>query len=182
MSNIHGLNGPRASGHRAREEQQEQFQGRDGEVPNFLAAWYDQSLNRKNPRNEGFLECMKNTFCPTLRPRSFITIISVLHIVIFFVCMIVSICVYGGLNTTRFLGSHPKLLMLFNKNNYNMQHGQVWRFITPILLHNSLGHMIQNLITQLIFGSMLEGMVGFKHTALLYLASGLGGNIFSALC
>lgn len=73
-------------------------------------------------------------------------------------------------------------MQYFNKNSYEMQHGQVWRFLTPILLHNSLGHLIQNLLTQLIFGSMLEGMVGFRQTALLYLASGVGGNLFSALC
>ena len=29
---------------------------------------------------------------------------------------------------------------------------------------------------------MLEGMVGFKHTAVLYAVSGFGGNLFSALC
>ena len=29
---------------------------------------------------------------------------------------------------------------------------------------------------------MLEGMVGFKQMAAIYFASGIGGNIFSALC
>ena len=63
-----------------------------------------------------------------------------------------------------------------------MQQGQIWRFITPVFLHVGFSHVIFNCITQLLFGSMLEGMIGFKQTAAIYIASGIGGNLFSAVC
>ena len=108
-----------------------------------MNSWYTQSLNRKNPRHEGFFECMKNTFCPALKARSFITIISAVHVGVFLISMLISMIGYSGLSETRFLGSNPELLKTFNKNNNKIQqYGQLWRFITPILFHNSFGHVI----------------------------------------
>ena len=34
----------------------------------------------------------------------------------------------------------------------------------------------------MIFGGMLEGMVGFLPTCLVYIMSGIGGNVFSSAC
>ena len=63
-----------------------------------------------------------------------------------------------------------------------MQKGQVWRFLTPILVHEGSSHIVFNLITQMIFGSLLEQMIGFKQMAKLYIFSAIGGNLFSAVC
>ena len=41
--------------------------------------------------------------------------------------------------------------------------------------------MAMNVISQLIFGSLLEVMIGTKRMALLYLACGIGGNLMGAL-
>lgn len=41
--------------------------------------------------------------------------------------------------------------------------------------------MVFNLISQLIFGSLLEQMVGFKQMACLYIVSGIGGNLLSSM-
>jgi len=57
---------------------------------------------------------------------------------------------------------------------------QIWRLLTPIFLHTGFQHIIQNLITQIIFGNIFELMVGFKQTAILYFVSGIGGNLFSS--
>ena len=54
--------------------------------------------------------------------------------------------------------------------------------MTPLLIHVGFSHIVFNLITQVIFGSLLEQMVGFKHMAALYIVSGIGGNLFSAMC
>jgi len=110
-----------------------------------MNAWM--STNRKDPREEGFFECMKYTFAPNLKKRSFITIVSVAHILVFVVSIIVSVTAFSGLNSKRFLGSNPQLLDYFNKNNSDLQHGQFWRFISPVFFHNSFGHLIQNLLT-----------------------------------
>lgn len=82
-----------------------------------------------------------------------------------------------------FLGVGIDILNTFNKDPKKIvQSYQVWRVATPIFLHVGFSHMAMNFISQLIFGSLLEGMVGFFHTCLLYFASGIGANIFSSVC
>jgi rhomboid protease GluP len=51
-----------------------------------------------------------------------------------------------------------------------------------LVLHVGFSHILFNIITQLLFGSMLEGMIGFNQMAKLYIVSGVGGNLFSAFC
>merc|ERR1719453_869740 len=38
------------------------------------------------------------------------------------------------------------------------------------------------MLTQIIFGSWLEAMVGFRYTAMTYFVSGIFANIFAAVC
>ena len=53
-----------------------------------------------------------------------------------------------------------------------MKKGEIWRFLSPIFLHGGFGHITMNLFSNLFWGSMLEAMAGFKHTAAIYFASG----------
>ena len=48
-----------------------------------------------------------------------------------------------------------------------------WRFLTYGFVHNNLGHLISNVVTQLFFGLPLELSNGWKKVALIYL-SGIG--------
>lgn len=57
----------------------------------------------------------------------------------------------------------------------------MWRFVTPIFIHIGFSHIIFNIITQVIFGSLLELMIGFKQMAAVYIVSGFGGILFSSL-
>ena len=100
------------------------------------------NYSRKNPREESFFECMKNTFCPNLKKRSFVTIVSVANVIVFVLSIIISVTVFSGLDHGRFLGGNRDLLDIFNKDNYKLQHGQIWRFISPVFFHNSFGHLI----------------------------------------
>jgi len=56
----------------------------------------------------------------------------------------------------------------------------VWRLVTAIFLHTGFSHIVSNVVAQLIFGSILESMIGFTQIACVYLASGIGGNLFSS--
>ena len=60
-------------------------------------------------------------------------------------------------NPAIFLGPDKNTYKLFDKYPYAMKNDyQIWRLITPVLLHAGFTHLVFNLITQVIFGSMLE--------------------------
>ena len=78
-----------------------------------------------------------------------------------------------GLADDVFLGMNKNITSKFDKDPRKIVlHYQLWRVVTPIFLHVGFSHMAMNLISQLIFGSLLEGMVGFFHTFAVYFASG----------
>jgi len=56
----------------------------------------------------------------------------------------------------------------------------VWRLVTAVFLHTGFAHIVSNIVAQLIFGSILESMIGFTQIACVYLGSGIGGNLFSS--
>lgn len=62
-----------------------------------------------------------------------------------------------------------------------VQHKQGWRLMSAVWLHAGVFHLVVNMIALLIFGIQLEKEFGFIRIALLYLISGLGGTLLSAL-
>ena len=57
--------------------------------------------------------------------------------------------------------------------------GQLWRFITPVLLHGSLIHIGFNMYALLSIGTGMESRMGHLRFLMLYLVSGFAGNVFS---
>lgn len=57
--------------------------------------------------------------------------------------------------------------------------GEIWRFITPTLLHGHLEHIAGNLVGQLFMGTGIEYGLGPLRTIILYFLGGLGGILFS---
>ena len=96
---------------------------------------------------------------------------------------IISCCIYG-LSNEEFLAPDPHALRLLGwqdnvraKNNY-----EYYRWVTPIFLHGHLEHLVGNVIGQLYMGSGIENGIGFWYFAFLYLLTGFGGNLLSAVC
>ncbi|XP_031396604.1 RHOMBOID-like protein 1 isoform X2 [Punica granatum] len=58
---------------------------------------------------------------------------------------------------------------------------QVWLLITCIWLHGGLLHLLANMLSLLIIGIGLEQEFGFVRIGMLYIISGLGGSLMSAL-
>ena len=115
---------------------------------------------------------LKETFCPTLTMKSFITMITIVDAGVFLAQTIMSI-ILGGFNTMTFLGCNPKILDEFARSPSKIVYNyQIYRLITPMVLHNGFSHWIMNMLTQIIFGSWLEAMVGFRYTAMTYFVSG----------
>lgn len=67
------------------------------------------------------------------------------------------------------------------KINSLILQGQIWRFITPILLHGSILHIAFNMYALFSIGPSLERRYGIKSFLSLYLISGLWGNTLSFL-
>ena len=59
--------------------------------------------------------------------------------------------------------------------------GELWRFITPILLHGSIPHIAFNMYALLSFGTGLERHFGHGRFLLLYLLGAFTGNVASFL-
>jgi len=119
------------------------------------------------------MEMLKYTFAPTLHWGRFVALISLFDVLVFIFCMIASLVISGTLSSSHFLGPTMDVVYYFDKNPYEIVHDyQIWRLFTPIFLHSGFQHIVSNLAMQLIFGSLLESMVGFNHTMYLYFISG----------
>jgi rhomboid protease GluP len=59
--------------------------------------------------------------------------------------------------------------------------GEVWRFLTPALLHASPSHILFNMYALFAFGSGLERNFGHGRFLLLYTLGAFAGNVFSFL-
>ena len=59
--------------------------------------------------------------------------------------------------------------------------GQLWRFITPVLLHASIPHIGFNMYALIAFGPGLERSFGHWRFLALYLLGGFAGNVLSFL-
>ena len=56
-------------------------------------------------------------------------------------------------------------------------HGQVWRLVTPILMHGSILHILFNMFWLRDLGTLLETRHGSRGLVLLVLATGIGSNL-----
>lgn len=57
--------------------------------------------------------------------------------------------------------------------------GQLWRLMTPMLLHGSIMHIGFNMYALYVIGAGMESRMGHARFLLLYLVSGFAGNVFS---
>eukprot|EP00954_Amorphochlora_amoebiformis_P030556 1394866-Amorphochlora_amoeboformis.AAC.1 len=144
-------------------------------------------------------------FCPRYRLLCFTTFISVVQCIMLVVCLIGG-CVYfvyllsGKLILIRqppvgaemFDGAFVKgndmggpggqtFLYMGAKYLPDIKEGQVFRFISPILLHGGILHLASNLFFQCRVGFIFELRWGLVNYVLIYLLTGLGASYFSCL-
>ena len=77
--------------------------------------------------------------------------------------------------------TNPGVLVYFGAkyNPFIIAFHQYWRFITPIFLHIGLEHLVMNSIFLYFLGNQLESIVGHGRFFVIYLLSGIMGNIAS---
>lgn len=61
-----------------------------------------------------------------------------------------------------------------------IENGEYYRMFTCMFLHFGFSHLMNNMIMLFLLGNVLEEELGWWKYVILYLASGLGGNILSA--
>jgi len=71
------------------------------------------------------------------------------------------------------------LIMMGAKTNELVQEGQWWRLVTPIFLHIGIFHIFMNGFTLLYVGQILEPMIGHWRFFIIYMLSGITGNLAS---
>ena len=74
---------------------------------------------------------------------------------------------------------YPAILGM--KINELILQGEVWRLLTPVLLHASIPHILFNMYALYIYGRGLERFFGHKRFLLLYCLGGFAGNVWSFL-
>jgi rhomboid protease GluP len=88
-----------------------------------------------------------------------------------------------GLNIIIFLmmtfaggSENPATMLAFGvKSNFEINNGEVWRFITPIFLHIGLLHLAFNSYALWIVGPQVEKLYGSARFLLLYMLTGIAG-------
>jgi rhomboid protease GluP len=80
---------------------------------------------------------------------------------------------------SSFLGFDITQLLV--KDNQSIMQGELWRLITPILLHGSILHLGFNMYAMYIIGPVVENKYGVWPFIGLYLIGGLWGNTLSFL-
>jgi len=65
------------------------------------------------------------------------------------------------------------------KHNQAIASGQLWRLVTPALLHGNLLHLLVNCYTLNNLGPTTEALFGGKRMLAVYVLSGVSGNAFS---
>ena len=73
----------------------------------------------------------------------------------------------------------PRLFSLLAKSDAAIRRGAVHRFVTPVLLHGSLGHLLVNSLSLRNIGHMVEPYLGQERFIAVYVLSGIAGNSLS---
>lgn len=77
-----------------------------------------------------------------------------------------------GTDTLQYMGGKSTTLI---------RKGEIWRLVTPIVLHAGLLHIVMNLIFQLHFGFTFELRWGTPRFIGVYLMTGIGASLMSAV-
>ncbi len=131
----------------------------------------------KNPKDENYFDMLKDLCCPTFHCLSFTTVVLIATLVMYIVELSM------GLNKAgEFLEVKTSTLLNLGANYAPyIQQGQVYRLIAPIFLHVNFLHFFGNMLAIFMFVTRIEHSFGVIRTLIIYLLSGIGGNIFSAL-
>ena len=131
---------------------------------------YDTPPSTPEPRQPG------RVALPQSVPYVTYTILGVT--ILFYILQVLSVALFGYPTTFSNIG----WLELYGARiNEFIRAGEVWRLLTPALLHGSLTHIFFNMYALLAFGTSLERYFGRGRFFTLYVLGAFTGNVMSFL-
>lgn len=99
----------------------------------------------------------------------FTGILAVINVIVFFILS------FGGMTEDAvYMLEHGAMYV-----PYIIENGEYYRFFTSMFLHFGFSHLLNNMVTLVIMGRNVEPIVGKIRFLIIYLVSGLSGNILS---
>jgi rhomboid protease GluP len=93
----------------------------------------------------------------------------------------ITVIFYALQMASEYLMGTDILIAYGARYNEAIQAGQLWRFLTPALLHASIPHILFNMYALFSFGTGLERHFGHGRFLLLYVLAAYTGNVVSFL-
>jgi rhomboid protease GluP len=101
--------------------------------------------------------------------------------VVTYVILVLTVLIYLLQAGTEVLAGYDIPALFGMKINEAIIAGQLWRLVTPMLLHGSVIHIGFNMYALMTIGSNIEKRFGHGRFLLLYLMGAFAGNVFSFL-
>ena len=73
------------------------------------------------------------------------------------------------------------ILLMFTQEKTAIFSGEYWRLVSSIFIHWDIGHLLNNMIGLLLFGTILELQFSKRFYILTYIICGLMGSLFTFL-
>ena len=89
----------------------------------------------------------------------------------FYSLWLVAVCIVMFILQAVFPGVTDSLVL--NQQSFP----EIWRFVSSIFLHGSLEHLVLNMFALILFGLILEKLIGSRKFLLVFLVSGILANI-----
>ncbi|HNZ14923.1 MAG TPA: rhomboid family intramembrane serine protease [Anaerolineaceae bacterium] len=118
------------------------------------------------------------TSAPAEQQTVFITPQTVSPILSYLI-MGLTILFFIGQQLSSYLFDADLILVFFAKVNPAIVSGELWRLVTPVLVHGGIIHIGLNMYALYILGRDVESLFGHGRFVLLYLLSAFGGNVLS---
>jgi len=128
---------------------------------------------------------MNKVLAPNFDPCTFIFIITIIQIVVFSTELIIGQLYFCGAFVTGNDMAGPSTdCMKWMQAKYVpcIQNGEVWRFLTPALLHAGILHIFTNMVSQTMIGYTCELWWGAGRMAFFYISTAFGATLLSSLC
>jgi len=93
--------------------------------------------------------------------------------------IVIMVLVYGAMTVSGGSTNVNVLITYGAKVNALIQQGEWWRLATPMFLHIGFTHILMNMITLYFVGMQIEAAFGHTRFLVMFLVSGIGGNIAS---
>ena len=80
-----------------------------------------------------------------------------------------------------FIQMNAEVLARYGQVNILVLHGWYWQLLTSMFVHVNIVHIVGNMVFLLIFGLRAEEVFSIEEYMLVYLLSGLAGNLLTLL-